>query len=316
MRLTPAHLRALFVAAATAKFAAQVPDVVALRRLVLKHGGVLRNDHGAVRVADPVVCDRFERAANVMGLRRELDYDFPAKKLRSFDLQVIGEDADEFKLFVSQIDLPAYPPMVAALIRADNAEQAAAADSQELEDLIALAAHDGGLDASSAQRFVDQLLHRLMTRHGLPLRRATLDAVAAVSGEAASALALGPGFNHLTVDVHAAGFADIETMRDAMLARGFRMLPGIQGARGTPLRQTATLANTQALQVRETDGSIGSAATEQQFVEIIERNQALNRFGEALWRDDGRPLIYRNFLAANAEQIFGAAATRAGGLET
>jgi hypothetical protein len=31
-----------------------------------------------------------------------------------------------------------------------------------------------------------------------------------------------------------------------------------------------------------------------------------------LWREDGRPLIFRNFLAANAENIFDAASTRGG----
>lgn len=312
MRLPPTRIRKLFIDAATAKFARQVPDFVALRKLVTERGGRFHNDHGAIRTADPAVCDRFERAANVMGLRRELEYDFPGKKLRSFDLQVIGEDADHFKLFVSQIDLSAYPTAVADLIREDNAEQAAVSDHAPLGELIARAARDGGLESTEADRFVDLLLHGLMTRHGPPLRRSTLEAIAAISGEAASALALGPDFNHITLDVHAAGFTDIEAMVAAMLERGFHMLPDIQGARDSSLRQTATLAETQTIPVREADGRIGSARAERQFVEIIERNHARNRFGQALWRSDGRPLIFRNFLAANAEQIFGAAATRAG----
>ncbi|MGH8456681.1 MAG: 2-oxoadipate dioxygenase/decarboxylase family protein, partial [Stenotrophobium sp.] len=130
------------------------------------------------------------------------------------------------------------------------------------------------------------------------------------SGEAASALALGPDFNHVTIDVQAAGFRSIESMAQAMQKRGFRMLPAIQGAPGTKLRQTATLAATMDTPVREAGGRIGSARTEKQFVEIIERGQALNAQGGRLWRQDGRPLVFRNFLAANAEKIFDAAATR------
>ncbi|MGQ0619638.1 MAG: 2-oxoadipate dioxygenase/decarboxylase family protein [Panacagrimonas sp.] len=312
MRLTPAGIRARFVDAATAKFAGQVPDFVTLRKLVTGRGGGFHNDHGAIRTADPAVCARIERAANVMGLRREREYEFPAKKLRSFDLQVIGEDADEFKLFVSQIDLAAYPAAIAELIRQDTEEQAAAGDHAPLDALIAQAARDGGLDSVQADRFIDLLLHGLMTRAGPPLWRSTLDAVATISGEAASALALGADFNHITLDVHAAGFGDIEAMVTVMLERGFSMLSEIQGGPGTPLRQTATLAVPQATAVREADRQFGIAMTERQFVEIIERNQAINRFGDAQWRDDGRPLIFRHFLAANAERIFEAASSRPG----
>ena len=60
----------------------------------------------------------------------------------------------------------------------------------------------------------------------------------------------------------------------------------------------------------EADGTPGLAQTEKQFVEVIERNQAVDDAGRKLWRQDGRPLIFRNFLAANAEKIFDAASTR------
>ena len=114
-RLTAAVLRELFVERATAKFAASVPDFVALQKLVKEQGGTFRNDHGAIRTADLALRDLFARAAGVLGLRRELDYEFPAKKLKSFDLQVPGKDAGQFKIFVSQVDLHAFPKDVAAL---------------------------------------------------------------------------------------------------------------------------------------------------------------------------------------------------------
>lgn len=311
MKLTARTLRAHFVETATRKFAANVPDFVALQRLVADNGGAFLNDHGAIRTADPQLCALIVRAAGVLGLRREREYRFPAKKLVSFDLQVIGEDSREFKIFVSQVDLAAFPADVAVLIEQDCAGQARAVEHGGFIELIEQAERDGGLAEDAAERFVSHFVQRLMQRNGPPLRREVLRAVAAVSGEAASALALGPDFNHVTIDVHAAGFAGIEAMAAAMQARGFRLLPQIQGAPGTPLRQTATLAATLDTPVLEADGSSGLAQTEKQFVEIIERNQALNDWGGKLWRDDGTPLIYRGFLAANAEKIFDAAATRA-----
>lgn len=308
--LTPAELRALFVERATAKFARNVPDFVALQKLVAGNGGTFRNDHGAIRTVDPAVTALFLRAAQVLGLRRELDYRFPAKKLVSCDLQVIGEDAAQFKIFVSQVDLLAFPEDVTALIREDCAVQAAAVDHAPFIALIERFERSGGLSSRDAEAFVVHFVEWLMQRNGPPMKRSTLDAVARISGEAASALALGPDFNHVTIDVRAAGYDGIEAMAAAMQGEGFRMLPQIQGAPGSKLRQTATLAATTDTPVREDSGALGSAPTERQFVEIIERNQAVDGDGRPLWTQDGRPLIFRNFLAANAEKIFDAASTR------
>ncbi|WP_292998752.1 DUF1338 family protein [Nevskia sp.] len=309
--LNPRALRELFVLYATAKFARNVPDFVRLQALVAERGGRFLNDHGAIRTADPAVRALFVRAARVLGLRRELDYRFPAKKLVSFDLQAIGDDAHQFKIFVSQVDLDAFPPDVAQRVREDCAAQAAAVDHAPFLALIDKAEAAGGLCEADAGAFVAHFVDVLMSRPGPPMQRATLDAVAAVSGEAASALALGPDFNHVTIDVPSAGFGGIDAMAEAMLAAGFTLLPAIQGAPNSPLRQTATMAATMATPVIEADGSIGTAATERQFVEIIERAQAHDADGAPLWAQDGSPLIFRNFLAANAEKIFDAASTKA-----
>ena len=300
--LNAAGLRRRFVELATAKFARNVPDFVALQKLVRDNGGTFQNDHGAIRTTDVAVRDLFVRAAAVLGLHRELDYEFLAKKLKSFDLQVPGDDSGQFKIFVSQVDLAAFPNDVAALIREDCAEQAAAVNHAPFITLIETAERDQGLSETDAQAFITHFVDRLMNRNGPPMKRATLEAVAAVSGEAASALALGPDFNHVTIDVRAAGFAGIEPMAQTMKAQGFRLLPAIQGVPNTKLRQTATLAATMDTPVREADGRIGTAPTEKQFVEIIERGPVTGA--------DGRTVIFKNFLAANAEKIFDAAATR------
>lgn len=309
--LNASQLRAQFVDVATAKFATNVEDFVTLRQMVEARGGRFLNDHGAIRTADADTCRLLVRAAAVIGLRKELDYRFPAKKLVSFDLQAIGEDAHQFKIFVSQVDLNAMPDDVAELIRQDCLQQAAAVNHAPFEALITRFEQEGGLSTPDAEAFIDHFAHRLMSRNGAPISRKTLEAVAAQSGEAASALALGPDFNHVTIDVRAGGYVDIEQMTAQMQAHGFRMLPRIQGERGTSLRQTATMAATVEIPVLEADGSVGSAPAEKQFVEIIERNQATSDWGAPLWQQDGAPLIFRNFLAANAINIFDAASTRA-----
>jgi uncharacterized glyoxalase superfamily metalloenzyme YdcJ len=304
----PKKLRNQFVERLTARFAANVPDFVALREMVEARGGRFHNDHGAIRVADPELASLFRRAARVIGLRKEMDYAFPDKKLVSFDLQVVGEDASQFKIFVSQVDLAAFPEAVAQQIREDSAAQAAAVDHHDFLRIIEVFESEGCLEEDDAKRFVDHFVDVLMRRNGPPIRRSTLEAVARVSGQVASALALGPDLNHVTIDVYAAGYRDIEEMVAEMRARGFAMLDGIQGTKGGPLRQTATLAATVDIPVLEDDGRLGTARVEQQFVEIIERNQAVCADGARCWTQEGKPLIYRNFLAANADRIFDAAA--------
>lgn len=309
--LSPADLRHRFVEAATDKFASNVPDFVRLQQLVADNGGRFLNDHGAIRTADPAVRELFVRAAAVLGLERELDYAFPAKKLVSFDLQVIGEDAHQFKVFVSQVDLDAFPTEAADALREDCEIQAQHVDHGPFIEWIERSERDGGLNTEDAAQFIDHFVNRLMNRNGPPMKRSTLNTVAAVSGEAASALALGPDFNHVTIDVRAAGFDSIDAMAEAMQAQGFRMLPAIQGAAGSKLRQTATLAATMDTPVLEDDGSEGLAQTEKQFVEIIERSSFADESGQTVTNAQGQPLTFRNFLAANAEKIFDAASTRA-----
>lgn len=297
--LTADALRQRFVDVATARFAQNVPDFARLQALIAERGGRFLNDHGAIRVADPELTKVFLRAAKQFGLERDLSYSFPSKKLESFDLQVPGDDPHQFKVFVSELDRAAFSAAVLEAIDADCQQTAAARSLGALTEHLDKAERDGGLNESDGEAMVQLFVDTVMSRPGPPMRRACLDAVAAESGEAASALALGPDFNHVTIDVRAAGFDGIESMAATMQGEGFRMLPAIQGAPGTKLRQTATLAATMDTPVLEADGSVGSAQTEKQFVEIIER--APERAGGP---------VFKNFLAANAEKIFDAASTK------
>ena len=298
--VTAEALRQRFVAVATARFANNVPDFARLQAMIAERGGRFLNDHGAIRVADPELTALYMRTAKWFGLQRELDYSFPSKKLESFDLQVIGEDARQFKVFVSEVDRAAFSEAAQAAIHEDCKQTAAARKLDALLEALDKAEHDGGLSEQGGDDLVHVFVDQVMARPGPPMLRSTLNAVADESGEAASALALGPDFNHVTIDVQAAGFDGIDAMAAAMLDAGFRMLPNIQGAPGTKLRQTATLAATMETPVIEADGSAGTAQTEKQFVEIIERAP----------EQAGGP-VFRNFLAANAEKIFDAASTKA-----
>lgn len=298
-KLSADALRRRFVEVATARFAKNVPDFARLQALIDERGGRFLNDHGAIRVADPALTEIFVRGAKQFGLHRDLNYSFPAKKLESFDLQVPGDDPHQFKIFVSELDRSAFSATALAAIDDDCQLTAEARSLDALIGHLDKAERDGGVSDADGEALVQLFVSEVMSRPAPPIKRSCLNAVAAESGEAASALALGPDFNHVTIDVRAAGFEGIDAMAAAMQAAGFRMLPAIQGAPGTKLRQTATLAATMDTPVVEADGSVGNAQTEKQFVEIIER---------APERKGGR--VFKNFLAANAEKIFDAASTK------
>ena len=306
-----ASLRHMFVEAATEKFAGSVRDFAKLRAHVIERGGQFRNDHAAIRSADPRVTSLLVRVAAQLDMYPDRTYSFPAKKLESFDLQVPGDDAAQFKLFISEVDSEAFPEGVAATIREDAESSWQAADHAELIELLNAAEANGGVAKADADRLLALTVDTLLTRPGPPIRRAVLNTVAEVSGEAASALALGADFNHVTIDVLAAGYPSIDAMTQDMRSLGFRMLPAIQGAPGTQLRQTATMAQTMDTPILEDDGATGIAQTERQFVEIIERSVATDDSGRPLQAEDGSTRIYKHFLAANAEKIFDAASTRA-----
>src|SRR3546814_18304800 len=95
--LTSAALCERFVAAATAKFARNVPDFVRLQSLVAERGGSFRNDHAAIRSADPPVCALFVPLARVVGLRRDRAHAFPPKQLQTFDLHTLENATTRFQ---------------------------------------------------------------------------------------------------------------------------------------------------------------------------------------------------------------------------
>src|SRR3546814_2531753 len=84
----------------------------------------------------------------------------------SFDLQRIGDDATAFKIFVSEVDLAAFPADVAERIRSDCATQAAAVDHRDFIRHIERFEARGVLDQTDADAFIEHFVERLMSRNG------------------------------------------------------------------------------------------------------------------------------------------------------
>ncbi len=310
--LTPRKIQALFLAKAEAKHARFVPAYNQLKKLVENKGGVWAGDHIALRTTDERVAELLRKAGAVMNLKRpageeDYPYKFPDKLLKSFDL--LGEDHRDLKLFVSVWDESVAGDKAAvAAIKEDITItwNASLIFYDKIRNLTQKAEKQGGLSREDAASFVGLIVDKLLTRNGSPLKKSTYDTVAKVSGELASAMVLGAGINHFTVDVRVSGFASTEEMRCAAEAAGMEVLPQTSGAAGG-LQQSATIGALEEITLLAENGSTVKDRTRLRFMEFIWRPELKNAHGEIQTLPDGTPDRYARFEQNNAAKIFEAA---------
>src|SRR3546814_14512213 len=116
----------------------------------------------------------------------------------SFDLQRIGDDATAFKIFVSEVDLAAFPADVAERIRSDCATQAAAVDQRDFIRHIERFEARGVLDQTDADAFIKHFVERLISSNRPPLARTTLATWPGFTGPTPTPATLGHSFNPIT----------------------------------------------------------------------------------------------------------------------
>ncbi|WP_398859162.1 2-oxoadipate dioxygenase/decarboxylase [Streptomyces chengmaiensis] len=153
----------------------------------------------------------------------------------------------------------------------------------ELLDLAVRAERDGGLDATSAERFLT------LATASFELSREPVDRAWYAELEKVSAVAADIGgvdrthVNHLTPRV-----LDIDELYRRMADRGIAMIDRIQGpprwdGPDVLLRQTSFRALAEQRRFRESDGTVTTGALRVRFGEVEARGIALTRAGRALY---------------------------------
>lgn len=308
-------LQALFLTKAEAKHAASVPAYSKLKALVEAKGGVWAGDHIALRTMDERVAALLQLIGIEMNLHRvpgeePYPYRFPDKRLKSFDL--LGKHHRDLKLFVSVWDETTMQnPAAIAAIKEDIAltYQAAQPFYDELMRLAEKAKSQGGLEQADANLFTDLIVDKLMSRIAPPLKASTYALVAQESGELASAMVLGEGINHFTVDVRVSGFESTEAMRLAAAEAGMKVLPKTSGREGW-LLQSATLADEEPITLLAEDGSEVHTHAPLRFMEFIWRPEMRDEQGNPMLDEQGKPVLYSRFEQTNAANIFEAASVK------
>lgn len=229
-------------------------DVPYARTLASLHDGPVRNDHIALRSLAPVAEDprggiaMFARVFAALGWRHAGTYHFPDVHLRAVHLSQPGLP----RIFISQLDASALPSGPRAILEAlprDDAWSHAPPLTSPVTDADALAA--------------------CFCAPAVSPTSAALDEVAAVSQYGAWLLAFGRKVNHFTASVD-----DVEVWQRRLREAGIPMKSDIEGERGGPLRQTATLAA--LADVALADGS--TRALPYAYVEIAQRRADFDGF--------------------------------------
>lgn len=321
------QIQDLFEKKASAKHARFVPAYKALEKIAIKNGGKFKGDHIALRTTDERVAKVIKAAGSIMNLNRskedgktEFPYKFPSKLLKSFDL--LGEDFRTLALFVSVWDEDETKRQMKDSTKARAEEYKTAirlikedvkikwkASEKYYKQVLALVKKglkQKGLNKKDAIKFVDLMVNKILTRNGQYLKKETFDAVAKISGELASAMVLGEGINHFTVDIEAAGFKKAEQMRLAANKAGMKVLPETTGRDGW-LQQSATIGEMENIKLLGKNGKPVAAKASLRFMEFIHRPVIYDKNGKPEKLKDGTIKKFARFEGINASKIFAAA---------
>lgn len=288
------------------KFLRDIPSPGRFEKLMLDLGGKLRLDHGATRTPDPTVHALITRIAGAMGLIVHNQYTFPEKKLTAVDLQ--SASMKGFKWFSTLIEYPKLSPKAITLVEEDMARS-----SNKFSDLgmslLEKLEKDDELSESETASFVHEIVFVFLQRQGKPAKKATIEALKAESSELVNALLVGPDFNHLAYllnDLEIPGWfgLDVIDLLDSYLRQqGFPMLPELQGAPGSILRQTSTQADSMKFSVEEASGSTVIIESPAKYLEFIQRGAVRDDKDRPLFKH-GQVERFQGFIAKNTVKIY------------
>jgi hypothetical protein len=277
----------------------RVPYAEKYRQLVEEKGGEAINDHIALRTLNapmptqPSGIEAMRRIFLALGYTQEGTYDFPKKHLTAVHLE--HRNILMPRIFISQLEVERLPADAAERIR--KAVATSVPDWQPIDDVVAKIAASK-LPEDQAGKAVEQFVHAFRRPWRPPLRETVL-AVNKVSQYAAWTLLHGNGINHFTAFINEQNveeWPDIETTIEGMRAAGIPLKDTIEGAPGSKLRQSSTLAAEGDWEVTEADGGRGTLHWTYAYYEIAERGLVKG--------PDGRDHMFTGFLGEQTPGLF------------
>lgn len=281
------------------QFLARVSYAQKYNQLVTQKGGKVINDHIALRTLNT---HTGEQPGGIRAMKHILEileykpvgkYRFSRRRLSA----VHFEHPDKIfpKIFVSQLEVEELPAWARELIN-DTVKDTPYLLSDTGIELLQLLKKEGMLTYEAGQLLVDDLVKYFRRPWEMPFKDDVIK-LSDVSQYGAWVLLHGNSVNHFTAFINFQNvpeWPDLETTCKGLLDAGVPMKDNIEGAPGSKLRQSATQAVREEIEVRGGEG-IEKLDWTYAYYELAERG-----FVE----ENGQRKLYSGFLGDQAQHLF------------
>ncbi len=258
------------------QFVERVPYARKYADLVLEKGGKVVIDHIAFRTFNahtgeqPEGIRAIKHILNFLGYAPVTKYKFPKKRLNSIHFEHPNETLP--KIFVSQLEVNELPVWAQSVIN-DTVHNTYYLLSNKSLELLRILEEKKVLPNEAADYLVDDLVQYFRRSWNIPSKEDVLK-INDVSQFGAWVFIHGNTVNHFGVLINEQNikeWPDLETTHKALAISGIPMKETIEGDSGSMLRQAATLASKEEVDVK------GEAVFEKMiwtyaYLELTERN--------------------------------------------
>ncbi len=267
--------------------------------LVKGRGGEIVIDHVAFRTFNAHTGEQPEGIRAIKHILNFLDftpvtkYTFPKKKLNAVHFE--HHDSSMPKIFVSQLEVGELPEWAQLAIGATVKNTSYLLADRSIE-LLGILKENGSIPTEAAEYLVNDLVNYFRRPWKIPLKEDVLK-LNDVTQYGAWVMLHGNSVNHFAVLINqqnVTGWPDLEATCKALASAGIPMKEEIEGAPGSKLRQSATLAVKEETTVRG-EFDFEKILWTYAYFEFAERN---------FIEENGGQKLFSGFLGEQAAHLF------------
>lgn len=299
MKCTRNEITSLLIGKLWEQFLVNVPYSKKYADLVSEKGGKVILDHIAFRSFNTHTGEQPEgiRAVghilNFLGYKIACYYNFSKKKLKAVHFE--HTDADFPKIFASELEVDELPVWAQQMIN-DTVHSTSYLLTDKSIGLLRILDDTGSLPAEAADFLVEDLFHYFRRPWNIPVKEIVLK-INDISQYGAWVLLHGNAVNHFAVNINQQNvneWPDLETTCKALEAAGIPMKESIEGIRGSKLRQSATLAVKEEVNVKG-ESNFEKMVWTNAYFELVERN---------FIEENGERKLFNGFISEQASHLF------------
>lgn len=305
MKIKTSEITAMLLKRLWEQYISRVSYAKKYVELVQEKGGKVVNDHIALRTFNthtgeqPEGIRAIKHLLNYLGYAPIEKYEFKKKKLKAVHFEHPNETFP--KIFVSQLEVGLLPSWAQQIINRTVVDTPYLISDQSLE-LLAILKEEGEIPRVAAEALVLDLAQYFRRPWNAPVKEDVLK-INDVSQYAAWTLLHGNAVNHFTAFINfqeVKDWPDLEATCKALDAAGVPMKDSIEGEKGSKLRQSATHAVKEEVEVMGDDGPEKIMWT-YAYYELAERNYV---------EEKGTRKLFSGFLGEQASHLFDMTRTR------